>query len=114
MNKGINLQNARIIKKLDQTNKHLITAIVKTKINYYILDLIPFKNYKEYYLFQIDKEKIDKFLKNKNRLHLYPKENQEVYQIKLKDFDFDNHEILDVCNPMKIDLSFYEENWLKD
>jgi ATP-dependent RNA circularization protein (DNA/RNA ligase family) len=114
MKKGINLQNAEIETILDQTTKHIITAVVKTKTNYYILDLIPFKNYKEFYLFQIDKTNLEKYFATKNRLNLYPREDQEVYQIFLENFNFESHEVLNLCDPMKINLSFYEEDWLKE
>lgn len=110
---GIDLQNAKISSVLNRTEKTIITAIVETKEVYYVIDLISNTNMTQYYLFSINNKKIKKFKEKNNRLFLYPDENQDVYKIKLSHMDFNNYEILDICDPMKIDLSFYNKNWLK-
>lgn len=114
MKKGINLKDAQIFKVLDRTERHTITAILKTKTSFYLMDIIPFKSYKEYHIFEIEKHKLDKFFNNNNRLYLYPKENQEIYHIKTENLDFENFEVINVYNPLDVHLSVYEEDFLKN
>lgn len=113
--KGLSKTQLEIYKTLDETKKQIITAILIDKIGkYYILDLINFTNFEQYYIFELDKQKLNRYLNSKNRLDLYPNEEQQIYKVLIKDFNFETIEVLDICDPMKIFLSFYDENWLKD
>ena len=80
-------------------NMHLIGSIVKSKggksiVNLYennkklyILDVVLFTRFQEFYAYETSRENIRSFFQNKNNIHLLPQKNQLVYKLSLGDFE---------------------------
>lgn len=102
------LKNLEKLADITLTRKKIPVVMIYTSGNvYYVLDVILNSNFSEYYMYEVSKQDIAKFIEKKKNKYLLPKSKQLVYKIQLFNF-----EVLDMfkCDKENMEIFSFSED----
>jgi hypothetical protein len=94
---------------LSQRNGKPIVKLYQRGDTYFLLDIVAFTKFTEYYAYEISKENLTTFLEIEKNEYLLPSKNQLIYRIHF--FDFEILEVLKYKKSFENSLSLCDDDF---